>query len=728
MSGVSYPAARRFGAVLLAILLASGAFAPVALTGGAGAGGVVAGATGAGERVGAATTPADNDSVRHENPDEAGEDGDLGDVQGWLLERLSGRLGGSVINISQGQYEAAEGLLGERTREYLSEYVDVAGETESEEDDETAETINETITRQRNFTRTRGNYSELYGEYLEALENGNIERARRLLRELADLERRLNRTGRNLSRNYREIGNRTGIDFGEERRVINGTVRNVSETLAEAREDLFNETRIVIEEYTANASVLDPIVVRGRVVVANGTASAGNTTAVSVGEVVLGETDTRVTVNETGHFTLRHRPILLPRGGNNLTLEYLPPATSAYLASTDTFETTIEGREPTLTVNGTPEVVRFGSQVDLELGLTVANRSIEGVPIEATLGGVPLGSTTTENGTTTLSARVLAPVDDGARELRVAVPLDGQAVGGANVTRTIQVAETPTRLRVNATTVSRNRIRLRGQLATINGTPLSGRSVQVAIGGVTAGTVRTNLSGGLNSTVAIPAPINESASVNRTVLVAATFAAPETNLGTANASATITVLRDDSGGENTQSGLFGLGYPWWAWLALLALALAAGAGTYLVLSRLESSEPDEEGSGDAGDPVATVESESGGEGSTTTSLLGFATDRLDAGAADAATEASYEAVRRRLADRLGVAPGTHWEFYRACEENLPEDRVAAIRRLTEAYERAAFAPGSVPVETAREALAAAREALGEPAGAVDGRDAAPSDD
>ncbi|MFB6296229.1 MAG: hypothetical protein ABEH66_05220, partial [Halobacteriales archaeon] len=658
----------------LALVLVSGAVAPAFLTGGIGGahGGVVTGVeSGGGAPVpeAAATTPPENAS-RHENPDEVDEDGDLGNVQSWLLGQINDRLEGSSVNVSRGRYEAAEGLLGNETRELLGQYVDVAGETESEEDDETAETVNETVAEQRDLAQTRRNYSETYEAYLEARENGNLSRARRLARELGDLQRRLNRTAQNLTRNYRTIEDRTGIRTDDELRIVNLTARNVSETQAEIREELFDDTSVVIEEYTSTASPIDPLVVRGRVVTENGA-------PVTEGVVRLrGVRDATATIDATGGFTLRHHPILLPRGATNLTLEYRPPVNSSYLGSTTGMTVTIRERPPTIELTGIPDAAGFGETLSLGVRLTVENRSIEGVPVEATLGGVPLDATVTAEGTTTLSGAVPAGVDDGLQEVRVTLP-----IGEAVVTLSpFEVSTTQdsgyvgqdtlagSRLRTNLTAVATTRIRVRGRLETADGTPVPGQSVRINIAGVEEGSVRTNATGAFSATVTVPESVTPSSFGDRGLPVTVQFAAPETNLAPSTASGTITAL---TSGPDGADGLFGLGVPWWAWLALLALVV--GIGAYLRRSRLTGAggragvgyDGDSDSAGASG---AGLESESGpANQGFPASLLEVASERLASGMADTATEAGYEAVRRRLAERLEVTAGTHWELYRACQ-------------------------------------------------------------
>jgi hypothetical protein len=89
-------------------------------------------------------------------------------------------------------------------------------------------------------------------------------------------------------------------------------------------------------------------------------------------------------------------------------------------------------------------------------------------------------------------------------------------------------------------------------------------------------------------------------------------------------------------------------------------------------------------------------------------LLAVARERLSTGRTDDAIIMGYEAVRSRLIERLGRdAAMTHWELLRACEVDEMPKRMDALRRLTEAYERAAFSLQTSSLDTTKTALASA---------------------
>jgi hypothetical protein len=78
---------------------------------------------------------------------------------------------------------------------------------------------------------------------------------------------------------------------------------------------------------------------------------------------------------------------------------------------------------------------------------------------------------------------------------------------------------------------------------------------------------------------------------------------------------------------------------------------------------------------------------------------------------DAAAMAPYAAVHDALAAQNGISEGaTHWELLeRSRADGVPEERVADIQTVVEAFETAAFAPTSVEPDRAEAAVERARE-------------------
>ena len=83
------------------------------------------------ERVETVPLARNNSTVHHENPDDVRSEEDISRLEGWLAGRLSSRLGGSSVQIEQGQYQKARSVLGDDYNGLLSKYVEVTGQTES---------------------------------------------------------------------------------------------------------------------------------------------------------------------------------------------------------------------------------------------------------------------------------------------------------------------------------------------------------------------------------------------------------------------------------------------------------------------------------------------------------------------------------------------------------------------------------------------------------------------
>lgn len=85
-------------------------------------------------------------------------------------------------------------------------------------------------------------------------------------------------------------------------------------------------------------------------------------------------------------------------------------------------------------------------------------------------------------------------------------------------------------------------------------------------------------------------------------------------------------------------------------------------------------------------------------------------DPVEAGPADPedrdrAVKLAYESMSAVVADRLGATAGTHWELYQAAADaGLDGEALAALRRLTELYEQAVYAPADLAPEQSQWAI------------------------
>jgi hypothetical protein len=92
---------------------------------------------------------------------------------------------------------------------------------------------------------------------------------------------------------------------------------------------------------------------------------------------------------------------------------------------------------------------------------------------------------------------------------------------------------------------------------------------------------------------------------------------------------------------------------------------------------------------------------------TASPLLSAARRAFGAGQRDAAVQFAYAAARSTVVNGADLPDaGSHWELYRALRSTTDAD-LDGFRRLTVAYERAAFDSRTVDEDAAREALSLA---------------------
>jgi len=677
--------------------------------------------------VGADAVQQNNSTVRHRDPNEVREEGSVEDVRRWLVGRLTDRLGEGAVQLSEGQAEQARRLLGDEYSERLDQLVDVAGETE------TTRTLRETRENQRETTDAVEEYRETYEEYREARRNGNNERARELGRDLERQSRRVNENAGETAEGYDELGNQTGEDFTEPQVAIENVSENVSETQEEVREEIFTETNLTASADGQRVSFVDPLAISGTLTTENGTAVGTETIELRVGNrTLVADTDA------DGDFTVEYRPVTIPANATEVTVEYLPSGGSEYLNSSANVSVDVETVEPNVTVAAATDRVAYNET------LTVAGRvSADGVgapaPVAVYVGDRRVGTTTAAgNGSYETRARLPADVPDGDRTVRAVVDQEGRAIERANGTAALTVEETATGLTADAGTDGNATVRVTGRLTTADGDALAGRTVRIERGGRAVESVTTNASGRYAATLSIP----EDAA-GETVAAAAVFEGRGTNLERSSARATVT-LPDDWAGTNAGGGplevgllewisgvlssgdggdgvgavvrSFALANPLLAGAFVLGVVLLALAGGYAVLTGrgpfgsdgdegIEGVANERPAGGADGDTDADAAESSARSREVVAALLERAREQVAGGAADAGVITAYAATRRRLADRGSDEGRTHWEFYRRNRDALDEETASVLRDLTEAYERAAFAPDSVSVDRARDLLA-----------------------
>jgi hypothetical protein len=604
--------------------------------------------------------------LRHRDPETYNRQGNTEALRQRLAGQLAARLQGGALNVSEGEYEAANGSVDAEYRDLLSRYVEVAGDTGA--DTESGDAFEDAAEAQRTYTSAVARYRATYDAYREAERAGNTTRMRRLARELDRLAARIDESGATLRDSYATIENTTGEPAGTG--AVNETTTNVTTTQRAVTDSLFVDTALSLSG-GAPASFADPLPVRGRLRAANGTALANRSVTLSVGARRV-----ETTTNATGAFAVDYRPTLVATGERTVPVRYEPAAASVYRSASANLTTTVTATDATLSLADVPESARFGEALRANATLRAAGRPVPGVPLRATLGGFELGTGTTDaNGSLPLAVPLPAAVATGEAPLTAELAVSGRAIAAANRSVPVRVRGTDPTLSLDAT--RNGTVNASGRLAA-NGEALGNRTLRVTANGTALGTVETDRTGAYAASFALDGPARLRVAFDG-----------EGNLRDAAASARI-------GGRSVESTATLPGG--WPWLAAALALLGGGVGFYALRGRGgPPSEPD--GSAPAPDPGAEPDTSASGPDPAET-LAERAVEHREAGEFDAAVRTAYAAARAAIDADAGAA--THWEFYRRAGLSGRTDE--ALYDLTAAYERAAFAPEGADESAAADAL------------------------
>ncbi|KZX48710.1 hypothetical protein [Haloarcula sp. K1] len=670
-------------------------------------------------------TPTDDNETQQENPDSVS-DGEYGDeTAAWLARTMGGRLENSSIALSNDQYDQARSVLGDDYDKRLEQYVDVAGDTSSDTDDTAAREFEAASENQRNLTNEVQRYRQQYTAYQAARERGNESKARITARAMERTASNISDRSRELNRNFERIENTTSVDLSSGQTEINETTENITTTQAVIREETLVGTTLTVQAIDSTASFSDPGTVSGQIRTENGSVIADE-----VVELRIGNRTQTVRTDASGVFESQYRPRSARLGSQSVPVKYVPDTDSVYLSDDTTFTIDVKQVTPNATSDIAPGTVGYGDRFDATASVTVESRGVDGVPVEFTVGDTVVARTTTgPNGTATASTRAPASVNDGERVVVARVPYENRAIAGVQSETPVVVVETQTTLSVSASRTDDGAL-ARGQLQTVAGEPVAGRPVRLQVGAGGTQLVETNRNGSFQTVLEYPQN-------NETVTVTATYDEPSSNLG--NATAT-TTLAAGAGGGNPPVGsdsdrdllidtlvailfgsdenpevAFGNGIIGYSWLPVLGggVALAVVVGAWFIVSRRRQSQDVNATSS----VEATEVSMSGPDQATTPSNATSPTfaDRvdtyLDGGDYDAAAMVAYTVVHDELAVKNGIDEGaTHWELLQQSQEHgVPEERMADIETVVEAFETAAFAPTSVDPSRAEAAVERARK-------------------
>jgi len=512
------------------------------------------------EGVAAQSTNGTNITV-HEDPETVGEGGDLDRVGEWLGARLTDRLRENSLRLSEGQYEAADSLLGDDFQQRLDQYAYVAGETGSVSEGAT-QAFERARSRQRDLTSTAEEFDGTYEDYREARDRRDTATARRHARELYRLAQDAGRQGTETRRALESIENETGADTADIRRRVRNVTQEIEEVAEEVRVETFVDTRLTVRTNRSVASFTSPATLRGRLRLANGTAVANRTVRLRIGPSTH-----RTTTAPDGTFAVTYRPVSIAANATSVPVRYVPRETAPYNGSAARLSLRIQQVEPTLRTTVDPDRTRYRDAFSVDAVLVANGTAVPDVALVTTLAGRTVGEATTDDrGRVGFDGTLDATVPPGDATVRTTVGASGRAVAPVTATTTLAVRETPTALTVDASPAD-GRVVVTGRL-TAGAEPVPSRDVVVGIGGTTR-TVRTDSEGRYRTTVVSGVTAGESVEVH------ARFDGTGTNLEPAVANTSV-VVPGASGGGSAVSRVVAL-------LAVVPLAVRVGLGVLVLV-------------------------------------------------------------------------------------------------------------------------------------------------
>lgn len=662
-----------------------------------------------------------NETTPHRNPNKYSEDGDLEGVERWLADYLSTQLSEGAIQLSEGEYELASDYVGEEYRERLGQYVDVAGQTDGESQEDEFKEAGE---KQSQLSETVQEYWETKDEYEAARETGNEERARELARELETLANETESLGGSVRTSYDEIEDQTNADLSEADTAIEDVTESIQTEQEVVREQLFEETELTLTPERETISFLEPLVAAGELRTADGTPIANERIKLAVGN----HTEW-VTTDAAGGFTFEYRPTNEQLSTDELTVQYVPKSQSVYLGDETNVSVSIEQAEPTVSLDEVSREVSYGDEAAVAGELAVDGISVDGVTLAVFMEGEQIGTTTVTDGVFDGTVTVPASVPDGEAELDVRLPFDDQALAATTATTTVTVRETESELSIEGASTGDREITVNGTLGTVDGDGVAGETVQLRVDGTVVGNVTTEAGGTFGETVSVPDSVSEG-----DVTVTAVYEGNGSNLAPSTADTVVTV--SEAGMQLPASVWLAGGFLvvsaaslglWWYRRSAAELPSDGPAGDWQ--STLDGTTAADESPADDGqsplDGTTAADNASDPSLDTITPLLERAHEQLIHGQSDDATRTSYAAVRRALAARIDKQGAlTHWEFYQTYCSNYETD-AGLLFEITQGYERAAFGRNSVSTDEALRILERAWQLCGRDEQSSDG---APADD
>jgi hypothetical protein len=660
--------------------------------------------------------------VRHRNPSEVREEGNVTELESHLSRLLATRLGDSIVRLDRGEYDRARQLVGPEYDSILDRYVSVSRERRGERESR----FEEAGRTQREFVDSVAEYRQKREAYQTAKQAGDEVRARELARDLNTVADRSVASRDRLVEDYTTIQSDTGLNFTAELSQVEALADEIENEQAQIRSVEFFTTTLTLEEAEAAGSFENPIVVSGRVTSPDGTPEPFGPARFTVGARPY---TTRVA--DDGAFEFAYRPTAVPVGRQTLDVAFVPRNDSVYLGSNTTMTATVEQSTPTVTVDTAPTRTAFGAAYRVVGRVTVGDVPVDGTEVTLWMGGTRLNATeTNETGIVAFTGLLPAAVPAGDRTVRVGLAEAGRALAPTSADVPVVVEATGTALTLDADLEALESVAVSGSLTTTNGDVVARQPVDLSFDGSVVGTVVTDSDGGFETVLWVPPDLGTGGELT----VEAAFDGDGTSLEPTREtdSVTLPVRRsgaaadDPAGLQSSFAGLLGidaeaLGDGVVARLLAIVLSAPLWSGGVVVASVVASvlayrrrvgadATGGAPGDGDGASAAPTDTDADGGSiavADLPAVLLGVARARLAAGDPVDAVEYSYLAARLWFVHARGVPKrGTHRQFLRSADadRSLADSERARLSDVTTRYERAVFSPTSPTEEDASSAI------------------------
>lgn len=663
-------------------------------------GGVLFGASGGA----LADGESDNETIRHVHPDEVETGDDLAAVTSWLGDRMVDMHVDCSEGIAGGAFDVC-GALEDEYDETLSQYVTVEQHTTGET--ETSDRLDETRQSQAKLANRSQLFWETYDAYQEAREQGDIDRAQELARELRGLADEIEALGGELDEHFTAIENQTDIETALLRNQTQAVSTSVNETATASESESFRNTSITVAITPNSTSFTHPTTVSGRVTTDNETPVVDQPVAIRIAQ----ENVTTTRTNETGHFSTLAKPITAPTGEQNLTASIVPTTDSPYLGSSVLTTVNVTASEAELVLRTVPESVQFGDDAWVGGAVFVNGERVHGIPMAVSLGPTQVNQTqTTALGGFVVPLSVRPSIAAGEQTLTVQASRSDAAIEPSTETIAIDVDASAAELMIAVeedpallTGPGETGYRIGGAL-TANGEPVPDAAIVIEPAGQDEIVTRTDVNGTYTTDLIVG-----EATAGSTLVVSATYEGIGSNIRTTDAETTVAVP------GQTQFGLlsFASENPIISGLLAIILVGVLGGGAWIWWTARHRDEHEGASIGDAPGPTEPP-IDNIRDGRPQHVQFDTAYGALDSGEPAHAIRVGYLLVRNAISPADDTVGQTHWEFFSETRDELDSDQETILEQLTMLFEQAAFARESISAQQAAQTLRAAETAFGDP--------------